>query len=278
MEQPGWVPRGIDVDQPSIARVYDCYLGGFHNFTADRALVEQIRRVLPGAPLFARASRTFLTSAVRYCVQRGVNQFLDLGSGIPTVGNVHEVARKADPSARVVYVDSDPVAVAHSEAILDGDEHATIVEADIREPKRVIDDPATRRLLDFDRPVALLLVAVLHFIPDSDDPGGLVDQFTAQLAPGSYLIISHGTNDGPEDPRFTTVTNMYRHTVAAVTMRPKAEVRALFRDFELVPPGLTWVSQWRPPAETVESAEPETLFGAYGGVGYRSGDQQRVVT
>jgi SAM-dependent methyltransferase len=276
MEQPGWVPRGIDVDQPSIARVYDCYLGGFHNFTADRALVEQIRKVLPAAPLFARANRTFLTSAVRYCVQQGVTQFLDLGSGIPTVGNVHEVARKADPRARVVYVDSDPVAVAHSEAILDGDEDATIIEADLREPKRIIDNPETRRLLDLDRPVALLMVAVLHFIPDSDDPGSLVDEFAAQLAPGSYLIASHGTNDGPTDGQFTTVTNMYRQTVAAVTMRPRAEIRSLFRDFELIPPGLTWVSQWRPPTETADALEPEKLFGAYSGVGYKHPGQPRA--
>ncbi len=267
MERPDWVPRGIDVDQPSIARVYDCYLGGFHNFAADRALVAEIRKVLPAAPLFARANRTFLTSAVRYCVQAGITQFVDLGSGIPTVGNVHEVARKADPRARVVYVDSDPVAVAHSEAILGEDEQATVIHADLREPKRIQEDPAVHRLIDFDRPVALLMVAVLHFIPDSDDPAGIIGEFAAPLVPGSYLIISHGTDDGPVSAQFTNATNMYRQGVAAVTMRPRDEVAALFGDFELVPPGLTWVAQWRPASEAEDVAVPETLFGAYAGVG-----------
>jgi hypothetical protein len=278
MERPGWVPRGIDVDQPSIARVYDCYLGGFHNFTADRALVDEIRRALPGAPLFARANRTFLTSAVRHCVQQGVTQFLDLGSGIPTVGNVHEVARKADPRARVVYVDSDPVAVAHSEAILDGDELAIIVEADLREPKRILEDPAVRKLLDFDRPIALLMVAVLHFIGDSEDPAGIVDEFAAPLVPGSYFIMSHATNDGPDDPQLTNVANMYRQTVAALTMRTRAEVLALFRDFDLIPPGLTWVSQWRSIVEAPDTIEPEKLYGIYSGVGCKRGGQLRATS
>jgi SAM-dependent methyltransferase len=267
MERPDWVPRGIDVDQPSIARVYDCYLGGFHNFTADRALVEQIRKVLPGAPLFARANRTFLTSAVRFCVQAGITQFLDIGSGIPTVGNVHEVARRADPQARVVYVDSDPVAVAHSEAILGDDAQAAVIQADLREPGRILQDPMVHKLLDFDRPIAMLMVAVLHFIPDSEDPAGIIDEFAASLAPGSHLIISHGTDDGPVEDQFATVTTMYQQTVAAVTMRSRDEVAKLFRDFDLVPPGLTWVSQWRPAAEAEDIAAEETLYGSYAGVG-----------
>jgi hypothetical protein len=267
MERPGWVPRGIDVDQPSVARVYDCYLGGFHNFTADRALVEEIRKIMPAAPLYARANRAFLTNAVRFCVRNGITQFLDIGSGIPTVGNVHEVARHADPQARVVYVDSDPVAVSHSEAILADDEQVTIVQADLREPSRILTDPAVLKLLDFDKPVALLMVGVLHFIPDSDDPAGIIGEYAARLASGSYLILSHGTDDGPVDPEFTTVTNMYRDTVAAVTMRSRDEVAALFRGVELIPPGLTWVSQWRPEVGTEDAAGPERLYGVYAGVG-----------
>jgi hypothetical protein len=267
MERPSWAPAGIDINRPSIARVYDCSLGGFHNFTSDRQLVEQMREMMPEALLMARANRAFLTRAVRYCLQAGVRQFLDIGSGIPTSGNVHEVARRLDPLSRVVYVDSDPVAVAHSQAILGDDDKAAMIQADLREPKLILEDPAVHRLLDFNQPLALMMVAVLHFIPDEEDPRGLIDQFAGRLADGSYFIMSHGTNDGPPRAQMNQVTNLYRKAVADATMRSRDEVLALFGGFDLVPPGVTWPDQWVQPGEDDPPTRTEPLCGYYAGVG-----------
>jgi SAM-dependent methyltransferase len=266
MERPSWAPAGIEVDRPSIARVYDYMLGGFHNFTADRELVDRIRELMPEVPLVARANRRFMTRAVQYCLSVGVRQFLDLGSGIPTAGNVHEVTR-ADPGARVIYVDVDPVAVAHSEAILRGDEQAAVIQADLREPKRILEDPELQRLIDLDQPVALLAVSVLHFIPDAEDPAGLIAGFGRPLAPGSHLILSHGTEDGPPRSQIPQVRQLYERTVADATARTRDEVLAMFGDFELVPPGLTWVAQWAAPGAADLPPAPEEVFGAYGGIG-----------
>jgi hypothetical protein len=266
MERPSWAPPGIDLSRPSIARVYDCSLGGFHNFAADRAVVERAREVMPGLLAMSRAGRGFLTRAVGYCLQAGVRQFLDIGSGIPTAGNVHEVARAVAPDARVVYVDIDPVAVAHSEAILGDDPDAAVIQADLRDPKRILDHETTHRLLDFDRPIALLMVAVLHFIPDSDGPRGLIEQFLSPLAPGSYLIMSHATADGPPAQQMTQATDMYQRTVGDVAARSRQDVLSLFDGLELVPPGLTWISQWMQPEDAPAEPEPERIFGGYGGV------------
>jgi S-adenosyl methyltransferase len=266
MERPSWAPAGIDLTQPSIARVYDYSLGGFHNFAADRAVVERTLQMMPGALAMSRANRTFLNRAVRYCSGVGIRHFLDIGSGIPTSGNVHEIARDLDPGAQVVYVDCDPVAVAHSEAILGADPNAAVIQADMRDPKRILDNPAVRRMIDLDQPVALLLVAVLHFIPDSEDPLGLVDQFVGALPAGSYLVLSHGTNDGPRGDEIDQVQSMYRQVVADLAIRPRDQVLNLFHSVELVPPGLTWVAQWAQPGDG-PAPEHEQVFGAYGGVG-----------
>jgi hypothetical protein len=267
MERPSWAPAGIDIARPSIARVYDCSLGGFHNFTSDRQLVEKMREMMPEALLMARANRGFLTRAVRYCLRAGVEQFLDIGSGIPTSGNVHEVARRINPDSRVVYVDSDPVAVAHSQAILGDDDKAAMVEADLREPKRILEDPAVQRLIDFDQPLGLMMVAVLHFIADEEDPAGLLDQFATRMVPGSYLIMSHGTADGPPGSQMTAVTNLYRQTVADNTMRSKAQVEALFAGFDLLPPGVTWPDEWVQSDEDEAPERSQPLCGYYAGVG-----------
>jgi SAM-dependent methyltransferase len=267
MERPSWAPAGIDLNQPSIARVYDCALGGFHNFAADRAVVERVREVMPNALAMTRANRDFLTRAVRYCIGAGIRQFLDIGSGIPTSGNVHEIARELAPGARVIYVDRDPVAIAHSAAILRGDPHAAVIQADLRNPKQILDDPTVRGLIDFDQPVALLLVSVLPFIPDSEDPLGLVDQFVGALPAGSYLVLSHVTNDGPIGAEMDQVQSMYRQVVADVVSRPRDEVLSMFRGVELVPPGLTWVAQW---AQPDDGPVPEQVYGGYGGVGRKT--------
>jgi hypothetical protein len=172
MERPDWAPEGVDLDRPSAARVYDYFLGGAHNFAVDRELAEQIARMTPNIGDTMRANRSFLRRAVRFLVGEGITQFLDIGSGISTVGNVHEVAQQADPRSVVVYVDVDPIAASHSSAILAGNPQTAVVQADARDTDRILFDPQVRRLLDFSKPVAVLLLGVLHFIPDSDDPAG----------------------------------------------------------------------------------------------------------
>src|SRR3954469_11469587 len=165
-DRPAWVPNSINTELPSAARVYDYLLGGGHNFAVDRIVGEKVLRVLPNGGQIAASNRAFLRRAVLFMMEQGITQFLDLGSGIPTVGNVHEIAQQVDPKARVVYVDHDEVAVTHSELMLRGNEYATVVAADVTEPDRVLSAPAVREVLDFSQPVGLLMVAVLHFVPD----------------------------------------------------------------------------------------------------------------
>ena len=193
------MPLGIDPTIPSIARTYDYMLGGAHNFAVDRKLAETVDRIMPRTREIARLNRSFLRRAVLFMVESGIRQFLDIGSGVPTVGNVHEVAQAAAPDSRVVYVDKDPVAVAHSELLLEGNDQAAVIQADLREPEKIMTDPATRRLLDFDQPVGLLMVMMLHYVPDSDDPYGVVATYRDTLTSGSYFALSHVTADQRSD-------------------------------------------------------------------------------
>jgi SAM-dependent methyltransferase len=254
MERPSWAPEGIDLDRPNAARMYDYALGGSHNFAVDRAMVERVEAMMPGSSLIAHVNRAFLHRAVRFCLDAGVRQFLDIGSGIPTVGSVHEVAQAVDPASRVVYVDVDPVAVAHSRAILQGNEQATAIPGDLRHPAEILADPELGRLIDCGQPVAVLLIAVLHFVPDEDDPAGLVRQLYERLAPGSHLAISHGC---PEDnpAAAEAVRTVYKETSTPLALRGRDEVARLFGGFEPVEPGITWVTSWRP--ELFERDEPE---------------------
>ncbi len=235
----------VDPEVPNAARMYDYYLGGSHNFAADRAAAERLVSAVPWAVEVARANRFFLGRAVRFCVEEGIDQFLDLGSGIPTVGNVHEAARAHNPQARVAYVDNEPVTVASAAALLAGDPLATIIAADVRDPDAVYASQGVRDLLDLSRPVALLTVAVLHFVPDEDDPVALVERYRSRLAPGSVHVLSHGTAD--HDPSAAaTLTSVYRNTANPTTTRTREQVVALFGDTELVEPGLVDATEWRP--------------------------------
>ena len=248
--RPAWAPDDIDIEQPSVARMYDYFLGGSHNFAADRALAEQAMRVFPDAPHLVRANRAFLHRVVTYLAGSGIDQFLDLGSGIPTGGNVHDVAYAANPAARTVYVDSDPVAVAHSKALLADLPYATVRHADLRDPESILGDPVLADYLDLSRPVAVLLVSVLPFIPDSDDPAEVVAVYREATAPGSYLAISHGTSDyQPEAVR--KVENVYAKSSQPGTFRSRAEILALMPGYELVPPGLVDVIHWRPDSDAL---------------------------
>lgn len=265
--QPEWIPQSVDVSVPSMARTYDFLLGGAHNFAVDRELAAHVELVMPDARSAARVNRAFLGRAVRFMVQRGIRQFLDIGSGIPTVANVHEVAQGEDPECRVVYVDKDPIAVAHSELMLAGNDRATVVRADMREPEAVLDHPETRRLLDFDQPVGLLVLMMLHWLPDEADPWALMARYRDALAPGSHLAITHVTADH-QDQRLTEVTDLIRESRSAdqLTERSHHQVLELFGDFELVEPGLVGCAVWRPAGPGDVSDVPEMNMVIYGGV------------
>lgn len=262
VQRPDWAPDGIDVDRPSAARVYDYYLGGSHNFAVDRELAKQAVQLIPQLPQIMQANRAFLRRAVRFMVDAGVRQFLDLGSGIPTAGNVHEVAH---PDARVVYVDIDPIAVAHSRSILGGDQHTTVVQADLRQPGQVLADPQLQALLDLDQPVGVLMVAVLHFVADDANPAGIVAGFRDAVVPGSYLAISHGTQES--DPQLAVrMLALYARGGAPLTARSREQVEELFAGFELVDPGVVFLPLWRPEALQRVNDHPER-FSTFAAVG-----------
>ncbi len=269
-DRPGtstWVPPGLDTEQPSAARVYDFYLGGSHNFAADREMARMAIGMWPELPQIMQANRAFLRRAVTYLAGLGIRQFLDIGSGIPTVGNVHEVAQSVAPDSRVVYVDIDPVAVAHSRAILEGDDRTGVVHADLRDVDAVLGNPHTTRLLDLSEPVGVLMVALLHFVPDGDGPAGILGRYRAAMAPGSHLAVSHASQDGQPD-QAGPHTALYQRTGTPMTMRSQAQVTALLDGFDLVEPGVVFLPQWRPEPGT-DLRDPERFTGL-AAVGRRS--------
>jgi hypothetical protein len=263
-----WVPLGIDTDVPSMARVYDYILGGAHNFAADRQVGSQIEKLVPGLPSVARLNRRFLGRAVNFLVDQGVRQFLDIGSGIPTVANVHEVAQQRDPAARVVYVDKDPVAVAHSRLMLAGNDNAAIVQADMRDPGAVLSSPEVKQLLRPDEPVGLLMLLMLHWVPDEDGPGELVARYRDALPAGSFLAMTHVAKDQIDSSVDEAARVVNRSNSAdQMHMRTHAQVNALFDGFELVEPGLVGCGEWRPggPADFADEASMNMFL--YAGVG-----------
>jgi len=255
----------VEIERPSAARMYDFYLGGSHNFEADRELARLAVSHWPDLPMVMRANRAFLRRAVCYLVERGIRQFLDLGSGIPTVGNVHEVAAAADPSCRVVYVDVDPVAVAHSRLLLQDVDHAAVVQADVRDADCVLNAPQTRNLLDLSQPVAVMMIALLHFIPDEDDPVGVVARYREAMAPGSYLALSHATADGAGE-LMRDHERIYQRSATPIHARTRAQVQALLSGFELVDPGVVFLPLWRPDPGEPPVEQPERYSG-YAAVG-----------
>jgi SAM-dependent methyltransferase len=266
MEHSG-LPTDVDLTRPSAARVFDYFLGGAHNFEVDRRLAEQIASLTPNLAETMRANRGFLRRVVRYLVGAGIDQFLDVGSGLPTGGNVHEVAQEADPGARVVYVDNDPVAVAQSRAILAGNERTAVLNADVREPDRILAGAVASGLIDLDRPVAVVLAGVLHFIPDADDPAGIAARLRAALAPGGHLVITHATQDG-QPPEVLAAQRLSARTTTEITLRSRSRVRAFFGDLAPVPPGVVFLSSWRPEPLGDAGVHPGRV-GAYGGVARR---------
>ncbi len=267
MDRPSWASGEADLEQPSVARVDDYYLGGSHNFAVDRRLARRAIELWPELPLIMQANRAFLRRSVRYLVRQGITQFLDIGSGIPTEGNVHEVAQAASPEVRVVYVDIDPVAVAHSRAILNGDQRADIVHADLRDAAAILGDPRAKRLIDPTQPIGVLMVAILHFFPGEKDPASIIAQYRKRMAPGSYLVVSHASHEGRPD-LVGPLTELYRHSTAPLTMRSRQEIEALLGGFDLVPPGLVFLPLWRPDSPADVDDHPER-FSSYAAVGRR---------
>ncbi|RZS36539.1 S-adenosyl methyltransferase [Herbihabitans rhizosphaerae] len=266
-DRPSWAPEGVDLDRPNVARIYDYYLGGAHNFEKDREFARNIVKMVPEVQHAARLNRAFLRRAVKFCVDNGIRQFLDVGSGIPTVGNVHEIAQGADPTAKVVYVDVESVAVAHSELILKDNPNAAVLQADFREPEAILGSEVVRELIDPNKPTALLLAAVLHFVQDADAPREKVRQYVDWLTPGSYLVLSHGTKEDEGDPA-NKAEQAYQSTSAQYVDRGKAAITEFFAGTELLDPGVVYAPQWHPDSPEDVGEHPEQSH-IYAGVGLK---------
>ncbi|WP_020549817.1 SAM-dependent methyltransferase [Embleya scabrispora] len=238
----------IDVTRAHPARMYDYYLDGKTNFAADRAAAEQALAAFPSLRTTARQNRAFLLRAVDHLARLGVRQFLDIGTGIPIEGrNTHDAAQDLDPSSRVVYVDNDPIVLAHARALLTShpDGATAYIDADIHDPESILDHPVLAATLDMDRPLAVLLIAVMHFVPDEDEPADILRRLTERLPSGSYLALSHVTGDFDPDG-WARIVETYRAAGIPAQTRSRGEVTELVRDWELMPPGVESVSHWRP--------------------------------
>ena len=259
MDEPA---DGVDVTTANPARIYDCGLGGYNNFQVDREQFDKLLEIDPDARLVVQSNRGFLRRAVRFCVEQGVRQFLDLGSGIPTVGNVHQAAHEMDPGAHVVYVDNEPIAAAQTRRLLADQPNAEIVQRDMRDVEGILQAEETRRLLDFSRPVGLIMASVLHWV--HDDVTELLRAYSGALAPGSYLAISHLTDEAcPE--QMQQVGGVFDETTEPVTYRRTAVADELFAGFDIVEPGVVWTPEWRvDERERVANPERAKIWAAVG--------------
>ncbi|GIH14722.1 SAM-dependent methyltransferase [Rugosimonospora africana] len=244
-------PPGVDITRPSVARVYDYMLGGKDNFAVDRQAAEAALRITPDGPEAARANRAFLGRVVHHLVaEAGIRQFLDIGSGLPTQGNVHQIAQRVAADAHVVYVDSDPMVLAHGRALLADNRTTAVANADVRQPRSILDHPDVHGLIDFDQPVGLLLLGILHHLADDEKPGDIAASLYAGLAPGSYVAISHFHDPGeahPEESRSAReVERIFNQTMGTGRWRTHDEILAYFAGLELVEPGIVPMAEWRP--------------------------------
>jgi len=264
MAEDEQAPSGIDVRRPNMARMYNYALGGKDNFASDREAVQNLFRLAPENAYVPKANRQFLGKAVRFAAEQGIRQFLDLGAGLPSQGSTHEVARVVQPDAHVVYVDSDPVVLTHARALLVGnDSGLAVIGEDIRDTGQVLEHPQTRRLIDFSQPAAVLLVAVLHGIPDDGDPAGIVAEYVRRLAPGSYVILSHLTREGHPAGIVAKKEEVFAKSATPMKYRSRDEILRFFAGLDLVEPGLTTVTRWRdePSDAQFDAAGSWTLAG-----------------
>ena len=251
MSMSDWGPRPVDGERANGARMYDYLLGGGHNFAVDRQAVQQLLAINPEAAQVARSNRQFVSRTVRFCLARGIDQFLDLGSGVPTAGNVHEIAQAAVPGARVLYVDNEPIAVAATRDLLRGNAFADVLSADLRQPDVIFAAPETTRLLDFTRPLAILMNAALHYVPDTDDLPTVLQAYRERAAPGSHFVFSHMGSSARNGAR------AFEGSDTPMTVRTHDELAALLHEFDLVPPGLVYVPAWRPAGDEIYGDAPE---------------------
>jgi SAM-dependent methyltransferase len=259
------VPADPDVTHPNVARMYDYLLGGGANFAVDREAADAAEAAWPYLRQGARIQRAFLGRAVRCLAEQGVDQFLDLGSGIPTAGNVHEIALRHNPAARVAYVDYEPVAVQAARGMLGGDPRVSVTQADIREPDAVLSAPTVAGLIDFSRPVAVLAVGILHFLPDTDDPAGLLGVYRDACPPGSHLAISHASQVSLPDEQVARFLAAYARSTTPALWRTVEQIRPFLDGYRLVDPGLVLLPLWRPdyPVSDTHAAE-SNIYGAVG--------------
>ncbi|MBM7489345.1 SAM-dependent methyltransferase [Micromonospora luteifusca] len=263
-------PPGVDISTPSIARVYDFMVGGKDNFAVDRMVAQRVLEIAPDGLEAGRACRALLRRAVRHlAAEAGIRQFLDIGSGLPTETNVHQVAHEVDPAARVVYVDNDPSVLVHGRALLAGDDTSALIEADIRSPETILAHPVVREKLDFTRPIGLLLFSVLHHLHDAEDPGGIAATLRDALPPGSHLAITHFWDPAEEHPetsaRVRESERVFNEGLGTGRWRRRVEIEAFFGDFELIEPGLVPLAEWRPDGEAV-AEQKETYYTMLAGV------------
>jgi S-adenosyl methyltransferase len=256
-------PRGLDTSVPNAARIYDYLLGGKDNFQADRDAADEIMRQIPSSAVACRDNRAFLGRAVHYlAAEKGIRQFIDIGCGLPTARNVHEIAQQASPGARVVYADYDPVVITHARALLEARSSGLLaVEADLRTPGQITGDPGVRALIDFTQPVAILLFAVLHFLPGADQPCQITRYLTRAVTPGSYLALSHITDEQVPQASSRAAQQVYQRASAPAVPRTRQAITRFFDGLELAGPGVVDINSW-----PVRAARPATPLALYGGV------------
>jgi S-adenosyl methyltransferase len=262
-ETTDWDRLGVDTGKPSIARVYDAVLGGKDNFAVDRAVAARRLELIPDGGQGARLSRGFLARGVRHLAELGVTQFLDIGSGLPTVQNTHQVAEAVEPESRVVYVDHDPMVLTHARALLADDLRTRAVLGDLRRPAGILDDPVVGEFLDWSRPIGLLLLGVVHHLADDEDPAGCVRTLVDRLPPGSFLLLSHFSDASPEARELEKV---FQQMLGSGRMRSPEEIRTFFDGLQLEPPGVVPVVRWHPDSGPAEPPTPSTLL-VFGGLG-----------
>ncbi|MET8160962.1 SAM-dependent methyltransferase [Sphaerisporangium sp. NPDC005289] len=255
------IPADIDTTRPSVARMYDYYLGGKDNYAVDRAAVDRVEQAMPEIRLLAQENRAFLRRAVRHMARQGIRQFIDIGSGLPTAGNTHEIAQSVIPDARVVYVDRDPIVLAHGRALLATDGNTRVAGADMRNPEGVLGHPDTRELIDFDAPVGVLLIAMTHFLT-MEEREGIMGTLYDALAPGSHIAATHVTRDGHSREAVEKIESVYAATPTPIYFREHAEVARFFDRFDLVEPGLVTIDAWHPDPDDPAPAATKWLYGA----------------
>ncbi|TDD65386.1 SAM-dependent methyltransferase [Actinomadura darangshiensis] len=262
MSEHEFVPPGVDPTQMSHARAYDYVLGGKDNYAVDREAAAQVIQLAPDLPVLGKAQRRFLLRVTQMCAKAGIDQFLDIGSGIPTAPNVHETVRAINPKAGVVYVDYDPLVTVHNGALLADGDRVISIQADVRDPQALMSHPELTELIDFDRPVLILFVGLFHLVADEHDPAGVIAQYRDRMAPGSHLMLSQFCTDGSDEAAKAKLEEISVNSPSPMCFRHKDEIARFFDGFELVEPGVVDVQDWWP-----DEPAPRTKLKVAAGVG-----------